>query len=146
MGGGWNDYGFIPEDADELIQLLSKRTEKPESEVAKFQKAIKRLFKYYKHSKGRDYEWEPEHRSDKGNASMSHNYFKKSELSELYNAAIEISSFKSYDNKGMSSQEKNRLKIHLSQCLEKPIFRDMILLFNPYYELVISMCASEMLW
>lgn len=120
----WEDAGqvttdFTPDDADELIEILSKHTEKSESEVAKFQKAIKRLFKYYEHSKGRDYEWEPEHRSDKGNASMSHSYFKKYELSRLYNAAIEVSSFKSYDNKNMSSQERNRLKIHLAQRLGK---------------------------
>jgi len=73
----WEEDGevttdFTPEDADTLVNLLSKRTEKSESEVAKSQKAIKRLFKYYKHSKGRDYEWGPEHRSDKGNGSMSH--------------------------------------------------------------------------
>ena len=120
----WEEDGevttdFTPEDADTLVNLLSKRTEKSESEVAKFQKAIKRLFKYYKHSKGRDYEWDPEHRSDKGNGSMSHSYFKKHELSRLYNAAIEISSFKSYDNKNMSSEERQRLKIHLSQRLGK---------------------------
>jgi len=119
----WNRDGmttdFTAEDADTYINFLSKRTKRSESEVAKFQKAIKRLFKYYKHSKGRDYEWEPEHRSDKSGESMSHNYFKKHELSRLYNAAIEISSFKSYNNNNMTSEERERLKIHLSQRLGK---------------------------
>lgn len=111
---------FTPEDADELIELLHTRTTKSESEVAKFQKSIKRLLKYFNHSKGQNYEWEPDHLDDKGSDSMSHNYFKKYELGKLYTAAIEISSFKSYHNKGMSSEERQRLKIHLAQRFEKP--------------------------
>lgn len=121
----WEEQGevtteFTPDDADKLIDLLKKRTTKSEGEIAKFQKAIKRLFKYFNHTKGRDYDWEPPYLNDKGNESLSHNYFKKYELSRLYQAAIEISSFKSYNNKNMSSEERQRLKIHLAQRFGKP--------------------------
>lgn len=110
---------FTPEDADALKKLLTHRTTKSESEVAKYQKALKRLLKYFNHVKGRGYEWEPEHVSDKTGDSLSHNYFKKYELGRLYQAAVEISSVKSYDNKTMTPEERDRLKILLAQRLEK---------------------------
>lgn len=110
---------FTPEDADELIELLNTRTTKPESEVAKFQKSLKRLFKYFNQTKGTSYEWDPDYLDDKNTGSQSHNYFKKYELGRLYQAAVELSSFKSYNTK-MSAEERNRLKIHLAQRFEKP--------------------------
>lgn len=97
-----------------------QRTTKPESEAAKYQKSLKRLLRFFNHSKQCDYEWEPDHLSDKSGDSMSHNYFKKHELGKLYTAATEISSFKSYHNKAMSSEERDRLKAHLAQRFEKP--------------------------
>lgn len=111
---------FTPDNGDDLIEFLTHRTTKPESESAKYQKSLKRLFSFFNHTKQRDYEWDPDHLSDKSGDSMSHNYFKKHELGKLYAAATEISSFKSYNNKGMTSDERQRLKIHLAQRFEKP--------------------------
>lgn len=109
---------FSPEDADAMMDVL-KRTTKPPSELAKYQKALKRLFKYKNDTQDAGYEWDPDHISDK-TESLSHHYFEKHELGRLYSAAIKNSSFKSYHNKGMSSAERDRLKAHLAQRLGKP--------------------------
>ena len=109
---------FTPGNADTLIKFLNHRTAKPESEAAKYQKSLKRLLKFFNETKQRDYDWDPDHLSDKSGDSMSHNYFKKHELGKLYNAATEISSFKSYHNKAMSAEERDRLKTHLAQRFE----------------------------
>lgn len=105
---------FTPDDADDLIKLLNARTTKPESEVAKYQKAIKRLFKYFNRAKGRDYEWDPGYLNSKGGSSMSHSYFKKYELGRLYEAALEISDFRSYNNKSLTPIERERLSHYLA--------------------------------
>jgi len=110
---------FTPEDADALKRVLTRQTTKPEIYIAKYQKALKRLFKYFNEVKGRDYDWNPEYLDDSTNNSLSHNYFKKYELGRLYEAAIEISSFKSYNNKQMTPEERDRLKTHLSHRLGK---------------------------
>lgn len=111
---------FTPDDADELMEFLNTRTTKPQSELAKYQKCLKRLFKYHNHVKDAGYEWDPEFIADKSGDSMSHHYFKKHELGKLYQATIELSSFKSYNNKSMTPEERDQLKAHLAQRFTKP--------------------------
>lgn len=45
---------------------------------------------------------------------MSHSYFKKYELGRLYEASLEISGFRSYNNKSLTSIERERLAHHLA--------------------------------
>ncbi|WP_348607278.1 tyrosine-type recombinase/integrase [Halobaculum rarum] len=110
---------FTPDDADELMKVLV-RLNKPDSELAKYQKSLKRLFKFANRVKGRDYSWKPDVITGDSGESMSRHYFKKYELGKIYQAAVDLSAFKSYNNQNMTPKERRRLKIHLSQRFEKP--------------------------
>jgi integrase len=120
----WEDTGeftttFTPEDADELIQVLFTRTDKTDNEIAKYQKALKRLFAYKTHAEGHDYEWDPEPITTSYEGNARH-YFKKHEMNRLYQAALDYGSFVSYTNKSLTSEDRERAAAHLAQRFGKP--------------------------
>jgi len=113
---------FDTGDGEAFIDTLVSNSPKTDNEVKIYIKCLKRLFKWFDNTKGTDYDWSysksAQLRSEDSNKSI--HYFRQWELGELYDAALDLGSFKSYRNKGMSNEERERLKIHLSQRFEKP--------------------------
>lgn len=123
----WDTHGeyrtqITPEEADQLLNDLVRRSPKSDNEISIFIKSLKRLFKWFNDSRNTDYDWEYEHKDQLRDESTdkSIHYFRAWELSSLYDAAIEISSVRSYHNKGMTPEERDEIKSYLAQKMEIP--------------------------
>jgi integrase len=108
---------FTPDDADELRRFLFTRTDKDDGEVKKYQKALKRLLRYKNSNETGEYEWDPENIPNT-DASQSHNYLKKHELTALYKASLDHASFPSYGD--ATPNERDHYKAVLAQRIGKP--------------------------
>jgi hypothetical protein len=121
----WRESGeftkeFTPEDAEAYIDTLVSETTLADREVRDFIKAIKRLFSWFDEARATDYEWDYskiDQLKQQGTSKRRH-YFEEYELSELYDAAVEYGSLRSYHS--ISPTERDQLKEHLSQRFGKP--------------------------
>jgi len=113
---------FDGEKGEAFIDTLVTKSPKTDNEIKIFIKCLKRLFKWFDNTTGKNYDWSysksDQLRSEDNSKSI--HYFRQWELGELYDAALDFGSFKSYRNKGMSDEERKRLTIYLAQRFEKP--------------------------
>ncbi len=120
----WNAKGeytteIPPEDADEFLNsILGRQKDKA---VMDFVKSIKRFHKYQNHTKEKHYDWDYENKDELSVSANSKtvDYFKREEMHALYEASLSKGSVKSYHNKKMTDDERDRIKIHLAQRFEK---------------------------
>lgn len=116
----WNQRGYTtelsPEDADQLMKELGRYSEYTDANLNNFVKAIKRIFSYYNHEKGKRIEWECN--IDLNEPSVTNrDYFKKEEFRALYEAALAHGTVKHYHS--CSPEERAELKSYLAQRFEK---------------------------
>lgn len=115
---------LTPEQATELIRFVHNRTPHPDSVAYHYVKAIRRLFDYYRNRRREQIEeWEhdvdlTDTNSTKSNHQKDRLYPK--EFRDIYQAALEYSSVKSYNNKTMTKKEREQLKIFISRRLSIP--------------------------
>jgi integrase len=122
----WNETGeyatdLPPEQADEFVKEQMKYYQ--DDAVMDYIKSIKRLHKYLNEKKNAHYDWEYKHKDELSSSSdgkKTIDYFKRHEMHALYEASLGFQSVKSYRNKNMTAEERNRIKIHLAQRFEKP--------------------------
>lgn len=125
----WSNRGeytktFGPDDATEFLEYLQERAGKGDNYRDYIQKSVKRLFNYWRDSDNkRIEEWDHdiEISTDHGNSEKKgHDRFRPHEFQELYDAAIGLNAVKSYHNRNMTSDERDRIKIMLAQRFGKP--------------------------
>lgn len=109
---------FTPEHADRFIDLLNQTDSMIDSTVLHHAKDIKRFFKFTNHVYGTDYEWEPKPQLSQSNGD-ERAYLRRAAFQPLYEAALDYGSMKSYHT-DMSSEERERLKLYLSQRFGVP--------------------------
>ncbi len=91
-----------------------------ETYKAGFQKAIKTLFKYLNHEKGRDIDWNPVIKFTNG-GSQTHqirDFLTEDERRRIKQAVLEHGSIPHYNS--VDPQERDRWKAYLAQRFEKP--------------------------
>lgn len=112
----WNERGYTtelsPDDADKLMRELGRYTEYSDANLNNFVKAIKRLFSFYNHDKGKDVEWECKINLTEPNVT-NRDYFYKREFLSLYEAALEYGTVKHYHS--CTPNERDELKGTLAQ-------------------------------
>lgn len=117
----WNERGYTteltPDDADELMRELGRYSEYSDANLNNFVKAIKRLFSYYNHEKGKSFEWECQINLTEPKVT-NRDYFYKREFRSLYEAALEHGTVRHYHT--CTPEERDELKAHLAQRFEKP--------------------------
>jgi hypothetical protein len=110
---------FTPEDATELIGFLVRRTTHPESHVYMFEKSLKRLFIFFREKQDKDIpEWSHDIPLNTSSDSSTKDKFYPEEMRALYEAALAVSSVKSYHS--VSRGERDRIKTYLAQRFEMP--------------------------
>lgn len=82
------------------------------------QKAVKMLFKWWKHERGGSM-WEPEITFTDTDSTNPRDYLTRDERTKIGNAALEYGSIPEYSN--VTSAERKRWKQYLSQRFEKPM-------------------------
>jgi integrase len=115
-----NQYttSFTPDHADKFIRVLNQSEGMIDSTVLHHAKDIKRLFKFYNHARGKDYEWDVEIELSQSNGGDERDYLRRAAFEPLYQAALEYSSVKNYHS--VTPEERDRLKIFVSQRLGIP--------------------------
>lgn len=122
----WDEDGFTttlsPDDADRFCTLALGHTDHSDKDVSNYVKSLNRLFKWFNDTRDHNIDWQFEHQKElsPNQGGNSNHYLKRWEMSQLYEAAIEMGSVKSYYNKGMSSAEREQIKAHLAQRFERP--------------------------
>jgi integrase len=113
---------YTPEEAEDYIDDLVRRSPKSDTEIEHHIKALKRLFKWFNDTRNSEYDWDyskkAQLKSDQSGKSI--HYFRAWELSDLYDASLEISSVRDYHNQEMSTEERDRIRAHLAQRMEIP--------------------------
>lgn len=109
---------FTPDHADKFIRVLNQSKGMIDSTVLHHAKDIKRLFKFYNHARGKDYEWDVEIELSQSNGGDERDYLRRSAFEPLYQAALEYSSVKNYHS--VTPEERDRLKTFVSQRLGIP--------------------------
>ena len=109
---------LTPDHADKFIRVLNQSKGMIDSTVLHHAKDIKRLFKFYNHARGKDYQWDVEIELSQSNGGDERDYFRRSAFDPLYQAALEYSSIKSYHS--VTPEERDQLKIFVSQRLGIP--------------------------
>lgn len=116
----WNQRGYTteltPDDADALMRELGRYTEYSDANLNNFVKALKRLFKYYNHEKGKEYEWDCKLNLTEEKVT-NRDYFYKREFRSLYEAALEYGTVRHYHS--CTPEERDELKATLAQRFEK---------------------------
>jgi integrase len=116
----WDRRGYTTEltedDADELMKLLGRHSNYADSNLNNVVKAIKRIFSYYNHEKGRNIDWSCNYALSEPKVT-NRDYFKKDEFRPLYEAALNHGAVHSYNN--ITPEERDELKAHLAQRFEK---------------------------
>lgn len=114
--------GLSPDHADAFIDALVSKSPMNDPEVYDYVKALKRFFKWRNDACGADIDW-GYHRIEeltRTTDGKSIDYFKQREMADIYHASLDLDSVKSYHNKGMSPEERDRIKAHLAMRFEKP--------------------------
>jgi integrase len=117
----WNQRGYTTEltseDANQLMKELGRYSEYGDANLNNFVKTIKRIFAYYNHEKSKSIEWEC--KIDLNEPSVTNrDYFKKDEFHMLYEASLSHGTVRHYHS--CTPAERDELKAHLAQRLEKP--------------------------
>jgi len=123
----WNERGeyvkqISIEDATELIDYLARKTPHPDGYVYTFEKCLRRLLKFFREKRSVDIdEWEHEiPLNTNDDTTESKDRFYPEEMDALFRASIASNSVRSYHNKRMSPDERDKIKAHLAQRFEKP--------------------------
>lgn len=109
---------FTTDDASELIEMLVKYGDHPDRYVYGFEKSIRRLFKFLREERGRDIEdWEHDVDLKQSEGSSDHikDKFYPEEMNALYEAALKKYSIPNLYSPSITAEERDELKIHLSQ-------------------------------
>lgn len=109
---------MTPDDADDWMRHLAK-TDLKESTKCHYQKAVNSLFKWQRHARGKNVEWDPiiEY-SDPSTSYQVRDYLTKADRRKLRQAAMEYGSVPHYNS--VTPTERERWKTYLSQRLQKP--------------------------
>lgn len=95
-------------------------TEKSRTFKAGAQKAIKTLFKFLNHERGKDIDWDPELTFNNGGAQthQMRDFLTSEERRKIKQAVLEYGSIPHYQS--VTPDERDRWKEHLAQRFEKP--------------------------
>jgi len=109
---------FPQDQAEELLDILMRKSPHPDSYVHIFEKALRRLFKYFREARNRDIpEWEHDIPVEPNRGSTKSKHIKDrlyaDEMARLYEAAIQEYSIKSYWN--VDPDERQELKRMIAQ-------------------------------
>lgn len=120
----WNQLGkysleFKPEDADEFMDTLAMFSDYHDSTLLVYVKAINRFFSFKNQRYGANYGWECDIELSQKN-QKTRDYFRQSEFPALYEAALTYNTVKSYNNSGMTPEERDKVKAHVAQRLGIP--------------------------
>lgn len=119
----WDREGRYVQDlttdhADDWMRWLARQDYK-ESTKCHYQKAAHTLFKWKRHARGSDVEWEPEiEYSDPSTNYQPRDYLTRQDRRKLREAAMEYGSVPHYNS--VSPEERDRWKTYLAQRLQKP--------------------------
>jgi integrase len=104
--------------ADAWMQYLA-RQDYNESTKCHYQKAVKTLFKWKRHARGNDVDWQPciEY-SDPSTTYQPRDYLTRQDRRALREAVMEYESVPHYNS--LTPAERDRWKTHLAQRLQKP--------------------------
>jgi len=104
--------------ADTWMRWLARQDYK-ESTKCNYQKAVQTLFKWKRHARGSDVEWEPViNYSDPSTNYTPRDYLTKQDRRRLREAAMEYGSVPHYNS--LSTEERDRWKKYLAQRMQKP--------------------------
>ena len=119
----WDREGRYIQDlttshADDWMRHLAKKEIK-ESTKCHYQKAAKTLFKWKRHARNKNVEWEPEiEYSDPSTNYQPRDYLTKDDRKKMREAAMEYGSVPHYNS--VTPGERERWKKYLAQRLQKP--------------------------
>ena len=106
------------EDADDWMRHLAKQDLK-ETTKCHYQKSVQMLFKWQRHARGKDIEWDPViEYSDPSTTYTPRDYLTREDRRKLRQAAMEYGSVPHYNS--VNPEERERWKTYLSQRLQKP--------------------------
>jgi len=104
--------------ADDWMRYLA-RQEMKESTKCHYQKSAHTLFKWKRHARNSDVEWEPEiEYSDPSTTYTPRDYLTQDDRRKLREAAMEYGSVPHYNS--VTPEDRSRWKTYLSQRLQKP--------------------------
>jgi len=105
-------------DADEfMMSLICSEEDYSTAHLSTSQKCLKRLFKWRRHQRGEEVEWEPD-QSFSHDLSQPRDFLTTDERTEVREATLEYGSIPSYSS--LSSEQRDKWRIHLAQRFEKP--------------------------
>lgn len=119
----WDREGRYVQDlttdhADAWMRWLARQDYK-ESTKCHYQKAAHTLFKWKRHARGQNVEWEPEiEYSDPSTNYQPRDYLTREDRRKLREAAMEYGSVPHYNS--VTPAERDRWKTYLAQRLQKP--------------------------
>ncbi|QSG07636.1 tyrosine-type recombinase/integrase [Halapricum desulfuricans] len=119
----WDRKGRYIQDlttdhADTWMRWLARQDYK-ESTKCHYQKAARTLFKWKRHARGSDTEWDPEiEYSDPSTNYQPRDYLTRQDRRRLREAAMEYGSVPHYNS--VAPEERDRWKTYLAQRLQKP--------------------------
>lgn len=119
----WDRKGRYIQDlttdhADQWMRWLARQDYK-ESTKCHYQKAARTLFKWKRHARGSDLEWDPEiEYSDPSTNYQPRDYLTRQDRRRLREAAMEYGSVPHYNS--VAPEERDRWKTYLAQRLQKP--------------------------
>lgn len=120
----WDREGRYIQDlttthADDWMRHLAKKEIK-ESTKCHYQKAAKTLFKWKRHARNKNVDWEPEiEYSDPSTNYQPRDYLTKDDRKKMREAAMEYGSVPHYNS--VTPEERERWKKYLAQRLQKPM-------------------------
>lgn len=119
----WNEKGrftqhLTTDHADAWMNHLARKSY-DESTKCHYQKSVYTLFKWQRHARGRDVEWDPDIEfSDPSTNYSPREYLTREDRRKLREAAMEYGSVPHYNS--LDPDERERWKKHLAQRLQKP--------------------------
>ncbi len=118
----WANSGYTleitPTDAEQYIKhLVFSDKDYSDTYLDIATKCLKRVFKFWNHSRGKDYEWESDY-SFTTQQDAPRDYLTTEERQAIREAALELGSIPAYGS--LSAEERDRWKAVLAQRFEKP--------------------------
>lgn len=110
---------LTPDDADAFMGMMVNFSDKQESSLTHYSKALKRYFRYLNHTRGTQHDWTCKEELSQ-TPGKERTYLKRRYFEPLYQAALDYGSVKSYTNNAMTPDERDRIKIYLAQRLGIP--------------------------
>jgi integrase len=113
---------LTPDDATELIDHLARKTPHPDGYTYTFEKSLRRLFEFQREEQSATFEeWEHDIPLDTSDDTTDErDRFYPQEMQSIFRTAMQKYSVRSYHNKDMNAEERDRIKANLAQRLEKP--------------------------